>query len=362
MKGAVGTTAVGAAAGGGAAVGIAAVWKCRLRTALTAASSTAAVSTAVVLAACVPAEGPPVQVTIPAGSSFSAVTDSLMAHDVIRHPRWFRTLARARRLDRSLKAGTYQLHQGMQAWTVINELERGDQLLLRVTVPEGLTLDEIAPIIAAGLQVPADSFLAAAKDAAAAQQFVEGALNFEGLLLPETYFVPQGMTGGRMVHHMATQAASLWTPAWNARLDSLAVSRLHLLALASIVEGEAQVDEERPVIAAVYWNRIRKGMPLQADPTVQYAIQQSTGRRKNRLLFKDYKFPSPYNTYRNTGLPPGPVNNPGRKSIEAALWPANVPYLFFVAGADGRHVFSRTYGEHLRAIRAIRRVKGPALE
>ena len=92
---------------------------------------------------------------------------------------------------------------------------------------------------------------------------------------------------------------------------------------------------------------------------MQYAIQLSTGQRKSRLLFKDYQFPSPYNTYRNTGLPPGPVNNPGRKSIEAALWPSSVPYLFFVAGADGRHVFTRTYGEHLRAIRTIRRVRGP---
>lgn len=316
----------------------------------------------VLLIGCTETPGAPVQVSIPQGSSFSAVTDSLVAHDVISHPTWFKLLARVRRLDRSLKAGVYQLHQGTSEWSVIDALEKGDQLLLRFTVPEGLTLEEIAPIVEAELKVPADSFLAAARDPVAAQEFVVGALNFEGLLLPETYLVPQGMTGRRVVRQMATQANLLWTPAWNSRLDSLGLTKLHLLALASIVEGEARVDAERPVISAVYWNRIRKNMALQADPTVQYAIQLATGKRKARLLFKDYQFPSPYNTYRNTGLPPGPVNNPGRKSIEAALWPSAVPYLFFVAGADGRHVFTRTYGEHLRAIRAIRRVRGPEVE
>jgi UPF0755 protein len=230
-------------------------------------------------------------------------------------------------------------------------------VLNRVTIPEGLTLEEIAPMAEEALQVPRDSFLVAARDQAAAQLYVAGALTFEGLLLPETYLVPQGITARELVKHLADKGRDLWTPEWNSRLDSLGLTKLHLLALASIVEGEARRDEERPVIAAVYWNRIRKQMPLQADPTVQYAIQLATGKRKNRLLFKDYQFPSPYNTYRNTGLPPGPVNSPGRKSIEAALFPSEVPYLFFVAGADGRHVFTRTYREHLRAIRAVRNDK-----
>jgi UPF0755 protein len=122
------------------------------------------------------------------------------------------------------------------------------------------------------------------------------------------------------------------------------------------------VDDERPVIAGVYLNRVRRRMPLQADPTVQYAIQLQTGERKPRLLNKDYQFPSPYNTYLNPGLPPGPVNSPGLSSIEAALYPADVPYLFFVAGQDGRHVFSRTYGEHLRAIAQVRSGRGPTPE
>jgi UPF0755 protein len=282
------------------------------------------------------------------------MTDSLSAHGIIRNRTTFKLLARIRGLDRKLKAGVYELPKGSSAWAVIDELEQGRHLLVRVTVPEGLTLEEVAPVVEAALKVPRDSFLVAARDQAAAQLYVAGALTFEGLLLPETYLVPQGITARELVKHMADKGREVWTPAWTSRLDSLGLTKLHLLALESIVEGEARRDEERPVIAAVYWNRIRKQMPLQADPTVQYAIQLATGKRKNRLLFKDYQFPSPYNTYRNTGLPPGPVNSPGKKSIEAALYPSEVPYLFFVAGPGGRHVFTRTYGEHLRAIRAVR--------
>lgn len=311
------------------------------------------------LVACGGAQGPVEQVTIPTGSSFAVVTDSLSAHRVVEHPRWFKLLARVRGLDRSVRAGVYQLARGSSAWSVMNALKRGDQLLLRITIPEGLTLVEIAPIARQALEIPTDSFMAAANDPASASAFVDGAMSFEGLLLPETYLVPAGVNARGLLRIMAQQGLTAWDPAWSARLDSLGMTRLHLLALASIIEGEARVDSERAVISAVYWNRIRKGMPLQADPTVQYAIQLATGARKSRLLLKDYEFRSPYNTYLNTGLPPGPVNSPGRASIEAALYPAQVPYLFFVAAGDGHHVFTRTYGEHLRAIARVRRARGP---
>ena len=159
---------------------------------------------------------------------------------------------------------------------------------------------------------------------------------------------------------MAEGFKSEWKPAWDARLDSLGMNRLELVTLASIVEGEARADDERETIAGVYRNRIRIGMALQADPTVQYAISLKRGRRKSRLFEKDYQFKSPDNTYLNPGLPPGPVNSPSRRSLEAALYPANVQFLYFVARPDGRHVFSRTYREHLRAIRQIRQGQGTA--
>ena len=329
---------------------------------MSASSRSRAVPAALLLlTACTGTPRPIEQVTIPPGSSFGVVTDSLAAHHVIQHPKWFKLLARVRGLDRSVRAGVYQLARGSSAWAVMDALKRGDQLLLRITVPEGLTLAEIAPIANAALGIPIDSFMAAANDPAGASAFVPGAMSFEGLLLPETYLVPAGVSARGLVRIMALQGLEAWDPAWAPRLDSLGMTRLHLLALASIIEGEARVNSERSVISAVYWNRIRKGMPLQADPTVQYAIQMATGSRKPRLLLKDYGFKSPYNTYLNTGLPPGPVNSPGRASIEAALYPAPVPYLFFVAAGDGHHVFTRTYGEHLRAIAKIRRARGPEL-
>jgi UPF0755 protein len=317
----------------------------------------------VALAACASAPpGPVEQFTIPRGASFRAITDTLQAHGVIGNAVVFRALARVRRLDRAVKAGTYRLPRGSRAWDVIDALEQGDQLMVKVTIPEGLTVLEMAPLVASQLEVPADSFAVAAKDTALAHGTAQGLPSLEGVLLPETYLVPQGTSARDLARIMTEEFDRAWRPGWTARLDTLGLTRAQLLALASIVEGEARVDDERPVIAGVYLNRVRRRMPLQADPTVQYAIQLETGERKPRLLNKDYQFPSPYNTYLHPGLPPGPVNSPGLSSIEAALYPADVPYLFFVAGQDGRHVFSRTYGEHLRAIAQVRSGRGPALE
>jgi UPF0755 protein len=316
-----------------------------------------------VVACAASAPGPLEQVTIPKGASFRAVADSLHRHGIVEHPRWFRLLARVRGLDRSARAGIYRLPRGSRAWDVIDALERGEQRLVRVTVPEGLTIAEMAPLVAQQLAVPADSFVAAATDSLALATVRHPGPTLEGFLLPETYLVPEQATARELVRTMATQFAAAWQPGWDARLDSLGMTRPGLVALASIVEGEARVDGERAVIAGVYHNRLQRRMPLQADPTVQYAIQLATGERKPRLLNRDYRFPSPYNTYLHPGLPPGPVNSPGLRSIEAALYPAQVPYIFFVASGDGRHLFTRTYGEHLRAIAQVRSApKGPEPE
>jgi UPF0755 protein len=310
--------------------------------------------------ACAGTPGGPQQFTIPKGASFRAISDTLVTHGVIGNAFVFKVLARIRRLDRSVKAGTYRLPADSRSWDVIEALRKGDQLLVKVTIPEGLTVLEMAPLVAQQLGVPADSFTAAAKDTSLAHGTAAALPSLEGVLLPETYLVPQGTSARDFARIMTEEFARAWQPEWTARLDTLGLTRAQLLALASIVEGEARVDDERATIAGVYLNRFRRGMPLQADPTVQYAIQLRSGERKPRLLNKDYSTPSPYNTYLNPGLPPGPVNSPGLRSIEASLHPADVPYLFFVAGPDGRHVFSRTYQEHLRAIAQVRRTRGPA--
>ena len=301
----------------------------------------------------------PARVILPAGASFSAVTDSLKAHGVITHPASFKLLARVRGVDRSVHSGVYEFPAGVSPLKVLTMLAHGQKAALRFTVPEGLTIPEVAALAREKLGIPADSFVAAARDSAAATaQLGMRMSSFEGFLRPETYLLPADVNARELVRVMAEGAKAEWTPAWDARLDTLKMNRLAVVTLASIVEGEARADEERETIAGVYHNRLRIGMPLQADPTVQYAIMLKRGKRKSRLFVKDYQIASPYNTYLNRGLPPAPVNSPSRRSIEATLYPADVRYLYFVAGADGRHVFSRTYNEHLRAIRKIRRGSG----
>ena len=304
---------------------------------------------------CRPSEKP-ARVILPAGTSFSAVTDSLKAHAVITDPRSFKMLARVRGVDRSVHAGVYEFPAGTTPWKALTMLSKGQKAALRFTVPEGLTIPEVASLASGKLGIRADSFVAAARDSAAATALLGMRVpSFEGFLRPETYLVPADLNASELVRIMAEGFKAEWLPAWDARLDSMKMDRLQLVTLASIVEGEARVDEERETIAGVYHNRLRIGMALQADPTVQYAISLKRGRRKSRLFIRDYAFPSPYNTYLHPGLPPGPVNSPSRRSIEAALYPADVRYLYFVADSTGRHVFSRTYNEHLRAIRKIRR-------
>jgi UPF0755 protein len=319
------------------------------------ASARIAVTAGALLAACSGTNPSLERVTLPPGTSFSALTDSLTAHRVIGDRRWFKLLARIRGVDRSVQAGVYEFAPGLSASEVLDILAKGKAAARRFTVPEGLTLDDLATLAQERLGIPADSVLAAARDTAAVRATLGfPARSFEGFLRPETYTLPVDVGARDLVRIMADGFVRGWNPAWNARLDSLGMTQLQLVTLASIVEGEARVDQERETIAGVYHNRLRIGMALQADPTVQYAIALKTGKRKPRLYEKDYQFPSPYNTYLNPGLPPGPVNSPSARSIEASLYPATVPYLYFVAGREGRHVFSRTYAEHLRAIARVR--------
>lgn len=309
----------------------------------------------VVLAAC-GTNGADERVTVPPGASFTAVTDSLVAHGVVSNRLWFKLLARIRRADRSVRAGVYEFEPGASAWKVLNILAAGTEAATKFTVPEGLTIPEVASLAQEQLGLPHDSVIAAARDSTAATAVLGFPVkSFEGFLRPETYSLRYGTTAAELVQVMARGFLSAWKPEWDARLDSLRWTRAEAVTFASIVEGEARADDERETIAGVYHNRLRIGMALQADPTVQYAIFLATGKRKPRLFTKDYQFPSQYNTYLHPGLPPGPVNSPSLRSIEASLYPAKVPYLYFVAGPDGRHVFSRTYDEHLRAIARVRK-------
>lgn len=311
------------------------------------------------LAACGPPAGAPEElVIIPPGATLRAAADSLHAHGIIGSPRWFRLLARVGRYDRRLRSGTYSLPKGSGGIAALKALTGGRASLTRFTVPEGFTLLDMAEAAERQLGIPRDSFLAAAQDSALLREFaVPPGDSFEGFLRPETYFFARGVPAGVVVREMAATFRSDWNPAWDLAARGQDLDRKGLVTLASIVEGEARADSDRPVIAGVLRNRLRRGMPLQADATIQYAIQLATGERKLRLYEKDYDYPSPYNTYLHPGLPPGPVGAPSRKSLEAVSNPAPVPYLYYVAGPDGRHIFSRTYAEHLRAVRRVRSLR-----
>lgn len=299
--------------------------------------------------------GDEVRVFVRKGAPFREAAESLAAQGVIGSPRLFGAYANARGIDRSLRWGTYILRERMPWEAVLTALRLGKGVVRTVTIPEGWTLAEIAPAIATALDVPEDSVLAAARDSVLRQRLRVPTGSLEGYLFPDTYAFPVGATARDAVRTMVARFEAQWQPAWDSILPRLRMTRHGVVTLASIVEREVRVEAERPIVSGVYHNRLRIRMPLQADPTIDYAL----GRKPGRVLLKDLRVDSPYNTYRNPGLPPGPIGSPGIASIRAALEPANVPYRYFVAGPDGRHEFRRTYAEHLEAIRMVRRRPAP---
>lgn len=299
--------------------------------------------------------GVPVRVIIPKGSTFKEATDSLERAKLVSWPRIFRLYGRFTGGDRNIKPGTYLLKHDTPWPDIVSALNGGKGLVNSITVPEGFSLRQIVPLMSRKLSVPADSVAAAVRDTALLSRLDLPNETLEGYLFPDTYAFPEGTTARQAVREMVQRFEREWKPAWDARLPELKINRNDLVTMASIVEKEAIRPEERPVIAAVYYNRLRKGMLLQADPTVQYALPQHVGR----VLYRDLKVESPYNTYVHTGLPPGPIASPGAPSLAAAANPASVPYLFFVAAPDGHHEFRMTFAEHTAAIRKIRGIAAP---
>ena len=294
------------------------------------------------------------RVIIPQGAAFRTAADSLHAGGFISSPWLFRVYARLSGRDRQIRAGTYVLKHGLSWNELVDALRKGQGIERRVTIPEGWSLAQIVPELATELGVPEDSVRAAVRDPALLHDLGVATPTLEGYLFPDTYVFSYGTQPRAAVQELVRHFQEIWQPEWNDRLRQLGMSRNDIVTLASIIEKEARLSEERPVISAVYHNRLRVGMPLQADPTVQYAL----GEHRERVLYRDLEVESPYNTYRHTGLPPGPIASPGKASIEAALFPASVPYLYFVADSDGHHEFRTTFKEHREATARIRRERG----
>ena len=258
--------------------------------------------------ACGSGTGEGVKVTIPPRATMRIAAESLSSAGVIKFPSLFRLYASMRRSDRGIKAGTYALHKDAGWNFVLDELRTGKGLLSVVTIPEGYSLAQISAVLAAKLNQSADSVDAAARDTALLHRLDVPTPTAEGYLFPDTYTFQYGTSARAAVDVMVRRFEQIWKPEWTARLDTLHLSRNDVMALASIVEKEARLPEERPVIAAVYMNRLRAGMLLQADPTVQYAL----GKHVARVYYKDLEVESPYNTYKHTGLPPGPIASRAR--------------------------------------------------
>jgi len=313
----------------------------------------AAALAAALAAACSSASGPGVQLTIRKGSSFREAADSLSAHGLVRSARVFSLYAKLRRRDRSLRWGTYVLRPGMSWEQMLDALRLGRGVVHVVTIPEGLSIADIEPLLIDSLQVTQDSLDAAVRDTALLHRLDVPTPTLEGYLFPDTYTFPDKTTAREAVRMMVDEFEKAWKPEWTEQARAMKLTRHDIVTLASIVEREVRRDEERPVVAAVYLNRLKIGMPLMADPTITYAL----GKKPGRVLLKDLRVKSPYNTYLRAGLPPGPIASPGAASMRASLHPAKVPYKFFVAAPDGHHEFRRTYAEHLEAIKMVRAEK-----
>ncbi|MEO5359946.1 MAG: endolytic transglycosylase MltG [Nitrospirota bacterium] len=295
------------------------------------------------------------EVQIPKGCSVRRAINILREKGVLRQLSIVFYAAKYKGIDRNLKPGIYAFHTGTTPLEVLTILIKGDTLKLPLMVVPGETLKEIAAKFPNLNGTEADEFRRLAYDKAFLNSIDIKAVSAEGYLYPETYIFEKGITPKEGITTMVHQLRKSYPSNFEDRLKSLGLTEHQLLTLASIVEKEAKVDSERPLIAAVYFNRLRIGMPLQADPTSIYGVKDF----KYGVSTEDLHNDTPYNTYLHTGLPPGPIASPSLKSITAALNPAKVSYLYFVSKKDGTHFFSETYARHKEAIRIYSQQTAP---
>jgi peptidoglycan lytic transglycosylase G len=289
-------------------------------------------------------------VAIRRGESFAEVADELAVQGVVRSK--IMTIAYGRWTGEGsrVRPGEYAFAGGESISEVMRHLVRGDSLAISVTIPEGVTAHEIGRrLAAAGLVCDGDFDRAAANGALVRALGLERT-GAEGFLFPATYRFPASVGVNQILAAMLERFYSVLTPAMEARMFELGLNQNQLITLASMIEREAKMPGERPVIASVFYNRLAAGMPLQSDPTAEYNTSGETVRAVEAV-----RTVTAFNTYTNAGLPPGPIANPGLSAIDAALYPASTDYLYFVARSDGTHIFSRSFSEHLRAIAQLRR-------
>lgn len=293
-------------------------------------------------------------VEIPRGATAGTISRILSAQGLVRHELAFRLLARLYRVDRGLKAGRYELSPSMSSLEILSRLRRGERIKVAVTIPEGWTAEQVAGLFARKGFGSREEFLALFSRRGEVAEWVpeDPAIRYpvEGYLFPDTYVFGGEETPAEVLSFLVQRFRRAFSRDMERRARELGLTVHQVVTLASVVEKEARLEEERALIAGVFWNRLRSGMRLDADPTVRYAL----GKAEGPLLPADLKVDSPYNTYRRQGLPPGPIASPGLASIMAVLYPRETDYLYFVARPEGGHLFSRTLEEHRRAIASLK--------
>lgn len=293
-----------------------------------------------------------VEVDIPSGTTVRQIADQLVAAGVIRQPRLFALIARIKGDEGKLRAGTYAFPAGTTMFRALRMLERGDVVQFPFTAIEGWTIKEMAAALKgqrylANEAVP-DEFSRLASDPAFITTLgFQGIASLEGYLFPDTYFVTRPLTAEALIKRMVARFREVWGALGGAAASPSGMTEQQLVTLASIVEKETGAADERPIVASVFFNRLRAGVPLQSDPTIIYGLPHFDGNIRK----VDITNPHPYNTYVHPGLPPGPICNPGKASLEAVLHPAQTDYLYFVSKNDGTHAFSKTLDEHMVAVR-----------
>jgi len=285
-------------------------------------------------------------VVIPDGSTFQFVAALLEREGLIKSRAVFVLIGKSQSADRKVQAGEYELNPGMTPAEILSKLLNGEVLLHSLTIPEGLTITQIADVVSQQGLTDRVEFLRLAKDRAFVASLGIKAETLEGYLYPDTYRFPRPIEAREVLVAMVEQLRQVVGPDLLARMQELKMTIHEVLTLASVIEKETGAGGERPEISAVFHNRLKKHIPLQSDPTVIYGLPAFDGN----LHKKDLSSPSPYNTYRVQGLPPGPIANPGIQAIRATLYPSDSRFLYFVSRNDGTHQFSATLIEHNKAV------------
>ena len=286
-------------------------------------------------------------INVAPGQTFQKTVKDLYQNHLINHPLKFLLMAKLQKLDRKIIAGEYALSTDMTPVTIFEYMTKGIVRLHKLCIPEGYNLAQIAENIEKSGICSKENFINAANDAKLAASMEIPASGFEGYLFPDTYYFSKGVPPEQIISAMVEQFRKTFREDWKKRAAELGFTQHEIITLASMIEKETGVAEERAVVASVFHNRLKQNMRLASDPTVIYGIEDFNGN----ITKADLNQLTPYNTYQINGLPPGPIANPGAESIKAALYPAATDYLYFVAKGDNTHYFSTSLAEHNQAVK-----------